>query len=100
MIDLDTNNHPSANRDELTIDCPASYRIRVVGILDEHWSFRLGGMTIASSDQVGKKGITVLSGELIDQAALFGVLKALYDLRMPLVSVEYLDPKLTTGDAN
>jgi hypothetical protein len=60
----------------------------VVGYLDENWSDRLGGLTINSSNQEGRKAVTTLSGPLIDQAALFGVLKALYDLRLPLLSVE------------
>ena len=91
MTDLDTNNHSSDDKYRLTIDCPASYRIQVVGVLDNHWSDRLGGMAITSSEKGAKKGITILSGVLIDQAALFGVLKALYDLRMPLLSVECLE---------
>lgn len=91
VTDLVTNKHSSEYGYELTVDRPASYCIRVVGTLDKHWSDRLGGMTITSSDQAGKKGITTLSGRLIDQAALFGVLKALYDMRMPLISVECLE---------
>lgn len=72
---------------ELTIDKPAMYCIRVVGYLDENWSDRLGGLKIYSPSQEGKTAVTTLTGQVIDQAALFGVLKALYDLRMPLISV-------------
>lgn len=79
------------NDAKLTIDKPASYSIRVVGELDQSWSDRLGGLTITCSNQQGKQTITTLSGSIIDQAALFGVLKALYDMRLPLVSVEYLE---------
>ncbi len=76
---------------ELTIDRPAIYCIRVVGYLDENWSARLGGLKIESTDQKIRKAVTTLSGPIIDQAALFGVLKALYDMRLPLLSVECLD---------
>ena len=76
---------------DLTVDKPAMYCIRVVGYLDEHWSTRLGGLDINSSKNEGKREITTLSGPIIDQAALFGVLKALYDMRLPLLSVECLE---------
>lgn len=76
---------------KLAVDQPATYCIQVVGNLDESWSDRLGGMTITSLSQTGKRSITTLSGPIIDQAALFGVLKALYDMRLPLLSVECLE---------
>jgi hypothetical protein len=76
---------------ELTVDRPAPYCIRVGGYLDERWSERLGGLKINSTSREGRKAITTLSGPLLDQAALFGVLKALYDLRLPLLSVECLE---------
>ena len=76
---------------DLTVDKPATYCIRVVGHLDENWSARLGGLEIDSSSPEGKRAVTTLSGPIIDQAALFGVLKALYDMRLPLLSVECLE---------
>jgi len=75
----------------LTVDRPATYRIQVVGYLDQNWSTRLGGLAINPSEKEGKQAVTTLSGPLIDQAALFGVLKALYDMRLPLLSVECLE---------
>ena len=78
-------------RGTLKIDQPATYRIQVAGYLDENWSTRLGGLTIRIDNQNDDKLITTLSGALIDQAALFGVLKALYDMRLPLLSVECLE---------
>ena len=83
--------NPSQNGWELTVDKPATYRIRVVGFLDKNWSDRLGGLKIIPSSQGGEQPITTLSGPIIDQAALFGVLKALYDMRLPLLSVECLE---------
>ncbi len=83
--------NPSQKDWELTVDKPATYCIRVVGFLDKNWSDRLGGLKINPSSLDGKQTITTLSGLIIDQAALFGVLKALYDMRLPLLSVECLE---------
>jgi len=73
-----------------TIDSPATYQIRVIGHLDENWSNRLGSLTITSTRVKDQPLITSLEGTLIDQAALFGVLMALYDFGLPLLSVECL----------
>ena len=73
-----------------TIDAPATYHIQVIGPLDETWSNRLGGLKITATRVDDQKVITSLEGKLVDQAALFGVLMALYDLRLPLLSVECL----------
>ena len=76
---------------KLKIDQSATYSIQVAGYLDESWSNRLGGLTIRVSDPDENTLVTTLSGSLIDQAALFGVLKALYDMRLPLLSVECVE---------
>ena len=78
-------------RGTLKLDQPATYRIQVAGYLDENWTTRLGGLKICADTQDDDRLITTLSGALIDQAALFGVLKALYDMRLPLLSVECLE---------
>ncbi len=69
------------------------YRIRVQGPVDSAWSDSLGGMEITTDSTTEKKMVTDLVGFLTDQAALSGVLKTLYDLRIPLLSVENLDEK-------
>ena len=69
---------------------PATYHIRVIGKLDENWSETLSGLVFRSTCSDDHQVITSLKGRLIDQAALFGVLMALYDSRLPLVSVEFL----------
>jgi hypothetical protein len=78
---------------KLTVDKPATYRILVAGYLDKNWSDRFGGLTIKSTIHEGKSTTTTISGSIIDQAALFGVLNALYDMRLPLLSVECLEVK-------
>jgi hypothetical protein len=75
---------------KLTLDTPATYRIRVKGHLDSSWSDRLGGLTITSTSQDVGPTVTTLHGELLDQAALAGVLSALYNLHLPLLSVDYV----------
>jgi len=64
----------------------SNYIIRVRGRLDEQWSGWFEGMRISLEDD----GTTVLSGYLEDQAALFGVLKKIRDLGLPLLSIEQI----------
>ena len=73
---------------ELEFHTPATYRIRVKGYLEDRWSDRLGDMTIEVTKQAEGARETTLVGRLADQAALLGVLNALYGLHLPLLSVE------------
>ncbi len=74
----------------LSVISPAKYKISVVGVLDGSFSARLGGLTIhnVESDRTTGKPVVTLTGQLADQAALLGVLNALYNLHMPLIAVE------------
>ena len=72
-------------------DRPGSYRIRVQGRLDEEWSERLGGMSITTRARGEQGSVAILVGQLRDQASLSGVLNTLYELHLPLLSVEYLE---------
>lgn len=74
----------------LTLDSTAAYKIRIQGYLDEGWSDRMNGVAIQLQSQPGEAPVTVLTGEFRDQAALAGVLNTLYDLGLPLLSVECL----------
>jgi hypothetical protein len=75
----------------LKLETPAKYRIRVEGHISEDWTGRLGGMTITNVFKKDGQPITVLVGHLPDQASLSGILNALYDFQIPLLSVENLD---------
>jgi len=59
------------------------YHIRVQGQLDESWSDWLGELTITPQPD----GATLLSGSIIDQAALHGILDRLYGLNLTILSV-------------
>ena len=74
----------------LTIDRPAIYQIKVPGHLDESWLDGTNEMTVTTgSDEVGFP-ITMLTGSF-DQAALLGLLRRLYSLGLPLISVICLE---------
>ncbi len=76
----------------LTFDGPALYRIRVRGEIPARWSSRLEGMAMTVETSAGRP-ITTLTGELDDQASLAGVLRTLYELHLPVQSVECLRAK-------
>ena len=76
---------------ELQLHTPATYCIQVQGILDENWSDRLGGMAIATVSNSKESPVTILSGYILDQAELLGILNTLYNLRLPLLAVECED---------
>lgn len=76
---------------ELKLYTSARYRIQVKGYLDPSWSDRLGGMTITTTGQAEEAPVSTLVGLLLDQAALIGLLDALYNYyHCPLLSLEYL----------
>jgi hypothetical protein len=73
-------------------DSPGYYRIRVLGQLSASWADQLETMTITVGQAEGQGQVTTLMGEVRDQAALLGVLCALYDMGFPLLRVERLTP--------
>jgi hypothetical protein len=74
----------------LRFEKPATYRIRVTGHIDDSLSDHLGGMVITRAFTADSRPITILVGHLSDQAALSGVLNGLYELHLPLLTVESL----------
>jgi hypothetical protein len=71
---------------KLTLDRPATYQIKVPGHLDQSWSEWAGSMTITVESEGDGSPITILTSTF-DQAALQGLLRRLYSLGLPLISV-------------
>jgi hypothetical protein len=70
------------------MDRPSLYEIRIEGQLTDRWSEWFEGLAIRTDSN----GETTLSGPLIDQAALFGVLTKIHALNLILISVSRSSP--------
>ena len=79
-------------KQKLTLDRPTTYQIKVPGHLDESWSEWAGSMTITVDSEGDGSPITILTGTF-DQAALQSLLRRLYSLGLPLISVNCLEVK-------
>ena len=77
-------------KQKLTLDQPATYQIKVPGHLGESWSEWAGGMTITVECGDDGPPVTTLTGT-IDQAALQSLLRRLYSLGLPLMSVNWVE---------
>jgi hypothetical protein len=73
-------------RQKLTLDSPRIYEIRVPGELDQSWADWDGKLTVTVEREGNGPPVTVLTG-IVDQAALHGLLRRLYALGLPLISV-------------
>jgi len=71
---------------------PELYEIRVRGHLDARWVNRFEGLTITLEEN----GDTLLTGPVVDQAALHGLLKKVRDLGLTLVSISPVEPGSST----
>ncbi len=70
------------------VNQPMVYQIRIKGHLGRQWTDWFGGLAITLEDN----GETLLAGPVVDQAALFGLLKKVHGLGMPLLSVICVKP--------
>lgn len=73
--------------ESLQFDQAATYQIKVQGRLDERWAQWFDGMSIAFEQAEDSSTVTVLTGLVIDQAALYGLINRMRDLGLPLISV-------------
>jgi hypothetical protein len=71
---------------------PVIYQIRIKGHLDSQWTDWFEGLTITLEED----GNSLLTGPVVDQAALHGLLKKVRDLGLPLVSVSPVEPDSST----
>jgi hypothetical protein len=69
------------------------YQIRLKGHLDTRWADQFDQMSFTYASD----GTTILSGPVVDQAALYGLLRKVRDLGLPLLSVVHIDPKQPNG---
>lgn len=78
-------------------DQPLVYEIRIKGHLGPHWADWFGGFMITLKDN----GETLLTGQVVDQSALYGLLKKVRDLGMPLLAVNCVEiGKSDISDSN
>lgn len=75
---MSNNRHPLTKQNEPTV-----FQIRLKGHLSREWTDWFGGLTITLEES----GDTFLTGPVVDQAALYGLLKKARDAGLPLVSV-------------
>ena len=75
-------------------DEPATYQIRLQGHLPDRWAGWFGEVTIGLNED----GTTVLTCPAIDQAALYGLLKKVRSLGLPLLAVNRVEPNQSVGD--
>lgn len=75
---------------KLTLDRPATYQIKVPGHFDESWTEWGWEMTILVESAGDEPPISTLTGTF-DQAALQGILRWIYSLGLPLISVNCVD---------
>jgi hypothetical protein len=73
----------------------ACYRLRIDGHLDDHWSAQFGDLTLTRESD----GTTSLSGPVVDQAELHGLLTKVRDLGVTLISLTVVDPPDPAADA-
>src|SRR5215470_9422143 len=79
---------------EIDSSQPMVYQIRVEGHLGCQWTDWFGGLTITALDN----GETLLTGAVVDQAALHGLLTKVRDIGLPLVSVECVQAGATQAE--
>ncbi|MEZ4711261.1 MAG: hypothetical protein R3A44_28950 [Caldilineaceae bacterium] len=69
-------------------DKPTAIEIRIKGHLADRWIDWFGDLSITLTEN----GDTLLTGPVVDQAALYGLLRKVRDLGMPLLAVNQVEP--------
>ena len=72
---------------------PGCYEIRLKGHLDARWADQFENLSFTHTSD----GTTILAGPVVDQAALYGLLRKVRDLGLPLIAVNQVDPKQANG---
>ena|SRR5690349_10547257 len=74
---------------------PERYEIRLKGHLHARWANSFEDLSFTHASD----GTTILTGPVVDQAALYGLLRKVRDLGLPLIAVNQVDPKQSNGPA-
>ena len=77
--------------DQSWIDRPATYQIVVKGRLDANWTEWFDGLTISVAKDEAGMVFTTLTGTVLDQTELHGLLARIRDLGLPLLHIQRLD---------
>ncbi len=78
---------------------PVIYEIKVQGHLDPVWSQWLEGMTLTHfENEEGGGACTLITGPVVDQPALHGLLAKIGNLNLTLISVRRIDPRKGTAE--
>ncbi len=72
---------------------PGRYEIRLKGHLDARWANSFEGLRLTHK----RDRTTILAGPVVDQAALYGLLRQVRDLGLPLLSVVHVGPEQANG---
>jgi hypothetical protein len=81
-----------------TLDRPAAYEIRVPGEIRTGWASWVEEMTVTIEREGDDPPVTAITGTF-DQAALLGLLRRLYSLGVPLISVNWIDAGVDLDEA-
>ncbi len=92
----DSRNQPTSDASTADCTCLPQYEIRVNGHLGSRWAAWFDGLNLTTEND----GVTLISGPVVDQAALHGLLNKLRDLGIPLVSLVQLPPSDPAEPAN
>jgi hypothetical protein len=86
--------HPTLNPNDA-----ATYRICAQGAFSPSWLDMLSGEWAIDERPADRPGATTLVGQVLDQAALIGVLEQLYNLGLPLLTIEHLASRARVGES-
>ncbi len=82
MLSSNANPETSGTAGQKRFDRPCRYQIRLDAVLDERWACWFDGFTFTY-----ERDETILTGQVVDQAALYGILVKICDLGVPLISI-------------
>jgi len=78
---------------------PCHYEIRLRGRLDERWALWFEDMDVSVDMSEGQPATTIITGQVTDQAALYGLLSRIRDLSLPLLTVQRVTPLDTNHES-